>query len=126
MIFAVDFDGTLSKFKYPNIGEPVPYAIESCLSLQDEGHKLILYTMRDGDELQAAVDWCKERGLVFWGVNKNPTQHNWTKSPKIDADLYIDDKAYGVPLILTGGKPMVDWSKVLDYVRNFKKSKKST
>lgn len=127
MIFAIDFDGTLSKFKYPDIGEPVPNAIETCLTLQAEGHKLILYTMRDGKELQEAVDWCAERSLKFWGVNKNPAQHNWTTSPKIDADLYIDDKAYGVPLfLLDGEKPIVDWSRVLDYVKFLQKSKKST
>ncbi len=28
MIIAVDFDGTIVKHKYPEIGEPIPFAIE--------------------------------------------------------------------------------------------------
>ena len=39
--------------------------------------------------------------LMFraFGVNENPTQHTWTESPKPYAHMYIDDAAFGCPLI---------------------------
>ena len=80
MIIAIDFDGTIVEHRYPEIGEPVPYAIETMIKLRDFGHKLILYTMRSDIELQQAVDYCKENGVEFWGVNENPEQAHWKES----------------------------------------------
>ncbi len=121
MLIGVDFDGTVSVHKFPNIGEPVPNAIETCLALQADKHKLILYTMRCGDYLEQAVQWSKEHGLIFDYVNKSPGQFKWSKSPKVYAELYIDDVGYGTPLIHTEDeRPMVDWTKVLEYVRSLK------
>lgn len=119
MVICVDFDGTLAVHKYPKIGDVVPLAIETCLELQKLGHKLILFTMRDHDELDEAVSWCKEKGLEFWGINENPDQHTWSESRKVYGNLYIDDAAYGCPLInLVNEKPIVDWSKILELVKN--------
>ena len=70
MIIAVDFDGTLAVHKYPEIGDEVDGAIQSCIKLQ-ESFKLILYTMRSGETLDEAVAWCAERRLKFWAVNEN-------------------------------------------------------
>jgi len=119
MIIAIDFDGTIVEHDYPRIGKPVPLAIETMISLQQSGNQLILYTMRSGKELQDAVDYCKERGVEFWAVNKNPSQWKWTKSPKVYAQVYIDDAALGCPLL--GQKfevrPHVDWAEVRKYFR---------
>lgn len=104
-IVAVDFDGTLAVHKYPKIGEEVEGAIEACLKLQ-ESCKLILYTMRSGETLDQAVEWCEQRGLKFWGVNENP-----------DAHIYIDDAAFGCPLKdVPNERPVVDWSKVVQTI----------
>lgn len=113
MIIGIDFDGTLAVHEYPEIGVEVPGAIETCKRLEADGHQLILYTMRSGDTLNEALDWCKERGLTFWGINKNPTQHRWTESPKVYCQVYIDDAAYGCPIVPNDtGRPYVDWSDV--------------
>lgn len=120
-VICVDFDGTLSIHEYPNIGKEVPLAIETCKKLQKLGYKLILYTMRDGKELEEAIAWCKERGLEFWDHNNNPQQHTWTQSRKVYAILYIDDAAYGCPLIYPeDSRPYVDWSGVLDYIKGLR------
>lgn len=119
MIIAIDFDGTIVEHDFPRIGKAVPLAIETIKELKRLGHKIILYTMRSGVFLRAAVSWCKDNGLEFWGINKNPDQKKWTSSPKVFADLYIDDSAYRVPLIRQDGKfHFVDWSEVLYYVKN--------
>ena len=113
---AIDFDGTIVTHEYPRIGKPVPYALETIKSLQENGVKLILWTMRSGEELQAAVDYCAKNGVVFYGVNQNPDQHTWTKSPKAYAPVYIDDAALGCPLIEDeySNRPYVDWFKVCE------------
>ena len=115
MIIAVDFDGTLVEHKYPDIGNEAPFAFAILRTLQEQGHQLILYTMRSGRELFNAVQFCQKRGVTFWGVNENPDQHTWTDSRKVFAHLYIDDAAYGVPTkpaTEIGLRPVVDWSKI--------------
>ena len=68
-IIAVDFDGTLSKGRWPGVGVPNFLLIEKLIQLQREGHKLILWTCREGEHLQQAVEFCRERGLEFDAIN---------------------------------------------------------
>lgn len=117
-IIAVDFDGTIVEHKYPKIGDPVPGAIAALRRFQKAGAKLILWTMRSGDRLAEAVEYCKKAHIEFWAVNENPEQAAWTSSPKCYAHLYIDDAALGCPLIKhpSGESSVVDWKKVTPLV----------
>ena len=76
MIIAVDFDGTIVEHKYPEIGRELPFAIETLKKLQQERHRLILWSVREGKLLQEAVDFCRERGLelLFREVTGYPLQ----------------------------------------------------
>lgn len=115
MTIAIDFDGTCVMHEYPKIGKENEGCVDVLKELVREGHKLILYTMRSGKTLKQAVDWFKERGIPLWGINENPTQSAWTVSPKIYANMYIDDAACGCPLIYDkskSGRPFVDWNAV--------------
>ena len=114
MIIAVDFDGTCVEHDYPDVGMDVDGAVEVLKALRAKGHRLILFTMRSGSKLDAAVRWFKERKIDLWAVNNNPEQKSWTDSIKVHADLYIDDSAVGCPLkfIDDAPRPMVDWAKV--------------
>ena len=116
VIIAVDFDGTCVEHEYPEIGPDVPYAADTLRMLVAFGVKLILFTMRDGDHLAAAVKWFTDRGIPLYGVNENPDQKAWTSSPKAYANLYIDDAAIGCPLVYpekeTLKRPYVDWLSV--------------
>jgi hypothetical protein len=116
MYICVDFDGTIVDHRFPEIGPPVPGALEWLKKFQNEGAKLILFTMRSdggrsGDSLTRAVNYLKENGISLYGVNKNPTQVHWTNSPKAYGQLYIDDAAFGCPLIHPEGfqRKCVDW-----------------
>ena len=100
MVIAVDFDGTIVEHDYPRIGKEKPFAVDVLKTLASEGHHLILYTSRDGDLLDEAVAFCRERGLVFYAVNSNhPPGWEFTsdekKSAKVLADIYIDDRNLG-------------------------------
>lgn len=114
MYICVDFDGTVVDHRYPDIGEPAPDAIRFLLEWKRKGAKIILFTMRDGAELEQAAAYLENSGVALFGVNKNPTQHNWTQSPKAYGQLYVDDAAFGAPLIQPAGfaRPCVDWSVV--------------
>ena len=116
MYICVDFDGTIVDHRFPEIGLPVPGAVDWMLKWQDAGAKLILFTMRSdggkiGDALSRAVEYLKQNGIELYGVNKNPTQVHWTSSPKAFGQLYIDDAAFGSPLIQPEGfqRPCVNW-----------------
>lgn len=110
MIIAVDFDGTIVEHKYPAIGREIPFAIETLKKLRDDRHKLILWSVREGELLQEAVDFCRERGLEFYAVNKDyPEEEQEHKhySRKLKADLFIDDRNLG-------GLP--DWGTIYEMV----------
>jgi len=113
-IIAVDFDGTCVEHEYPAIGFEVDGAVETLQALTKQGHKIILYSMRSGEKLDKAVKWFKDRKVELWGINKNPEQKAWTDSPKVYADIYIDDAALGCPIMFIDGAkhPVVDWAKV--------------
>ena len=114
MIIGVDFDGTIVKHEYPKVGRPNPGAVAVLQSCVERGDKIILWTMRDGKELEEAVEYCEARGLTLWGVNENPDQH-WSDSPKAYCNMYIDDAALGCPLVRADGeRPWVDWIRVVE------------
>ena len=71
MIIAIDFDGTIVEHKYPAIGAELPFAIDTLIKLKEEGHKLILWTVREGRLLDEAVEFCRERGLEFYAINRD-------------------------------------------------------
>lgn len=128
IVIAVDFDGTCVKHEYPKIGEEVKGCQDVLKELLKQGHHLILYTMRHGKELDEAIEWFKERDIKLLGVNCNPTQKEWTESPKCYAHCYIDDAALGCPLTMDVrpglimdeeseelqpvGRPYVDWQEI--------------
>jgi hydroxymethylpyrimidine pyrophosphatase-like HAD family hydrolase len=111
----IDFDGTMVRNAYPEVGLPVEGALDTVKDLIDFGHKIILYTMRSGERLVQAVEYLEEHGVKLYAVNENPSQKYWTESPKIFCNLYIDDLAIGVPLVNPPkGKPFVNWGLVRD------------
>lgn len=94
---AVDFDGTIVENRYPKIGKPKLFAFETLKALQEKGNLLVLWTYRSGQELEDAVEFCREHGVEFYAVNKNFPEEKYDEaiSRKIDADIYIDDKNLG-------------------------------
>ena len=97
LIVAVDFDGTIVEDGYPGIGKTRIFAFETLKKLQQDGHRLILWTYRNGSKLQEAVDFCKENGVEFYAVNSSFPEEKFddSRSRKIHADLFIDDRNIG-------------------------------
>jgi len=99
MKIAVDLDGTCVDHKYPEVGMDVPLAVAILKDLIKAGHRIILYTMRSDQHLLDAIDWFSRRGIGLHGVQADPEQSGWTTSTKCYADIYIDDRSFGCPLI---------------------------
>lgn len=97
LIIAIDFDGTIVEDEYPGIGKPRIFVFETLKKLQENGHRLILWTYRSGIRLNEAVTFCKKNGIEFYAVNKSfeEEQFDYSKSRKIYADLFIDDRNIG-------------------------------
>ena len=99
MTIAVDFDGTIVEHRYPEIGKERPFAIETLKRLINDRHRLILWSVREGKLLDDAVEWCRERGVEFYAVNKDFPEETMEKNPqysrKLKADLFIDDRNVG-------------------------------
>lgn len=94
---AVDFDGTIVEDEYPRIGRPIIFAFDTLKKLQENGHRLILWTYRKGKSLEEAVKFCEKNGIVFYAVNKSFPEEEFdsTYSRKIHADIFIDDRNVG-------------------------------
>ena len=99
MIIAIDFDGTIVEHKYPEIGQEVPFAIDTLKMLIKDQHRLILWSVREGALLDEAVEWCRARGVEFYAVNKDYPEEEKEKnnhfSRKLKADFFIDDRNVG-------------------------------
>lgn len=100
MIIAIDFDGTICADRFPEIGEPLLFAVESLKKMKENGNKLILHTCREDSPerkyLTEAVEFCRNLGIEFDAVNENVSDNPYAllgKSRKPYADFYIDDKA---------------------------------
>lgn len=131
MTFNIDFDGTVVTHAFPHVGKDIG-AVPVLKKLTDAGHQLILFTMRSdrsekkptgdptimnvtGNFLSDAVNWFKENDIPLYGIQSNPTQKNWTTSPKSYAEVMIDDSALGCPLKFDkelSHRPFVDWEEV--------------
>lgn len=126
MIIAVDFDGTCVTHEFPRVGKDIG-AAKVLKRLVNVGHQLILYTMRsykpgvspitnaveDGG-LSDAIKWFKDNDIDLFAVQTNPTQKEWTSSPKCYAHLVIDDNTLGAPLMVDkelSDRPFIDWNR---------------
>ena len=113
MVIAVDFDGTIVEHRYPAIGKELPFAIDTLRKLAEEGHRLILWTVREGQYLDDAVEFCRSRGLEFYAVNRDypeeEKENNQRFTRKLKADLWIDDRNLG-------GLP--DWGTIYEMIHH--------
>ena len=96
-ILAVDFDGTISLGDWPEVGPANDRLISYLLDRKRYGDKLILWTCRVGEALDAAINFCAQHGLHFDAVNDNLpeiVEIYGSNSRKITCDYYIDDRSF--------------------------------
>lgn len=85
--FAVDVDGVMfERAEYPKLGNPNWEIIEACKILQGLGHKVYMYTSRQGKALDILKVELSYVGFVF-------DPYDRPSGTKIRADFYVDDRA---------------------------------
>jgi hypothetical protein len=101
-VLAIDFDGTIVEFAFPEIGKELPRATETLRDLAADNWLLVLNTVREDYShphgrayLTEAVQWLQERGVPLAAVNTTPTE--WEPrilhgGRKVLATHYIDDR----------------------------------
>ena len=119
MIIAVDFDGTIVKNRWPDIG-PFRFMARLVLRwLQRRGHTLILWTCREGETLGRAKVFLWSHGVCFdlWNQNSPERCKEYGgDSRKVSADLYIDDRAGWVFWPLVAAKVL--WMEAREWLRS--------
>jgi hypothetical protein len=98
LVLAVDFDGTVVEDRYPEIGKPLPFAIDTLKRLHADGHRIVLWTFRHGRPLRNAVEFLESQGVQLYAVNQSfPDESEQLDgySRKIHADWFIDDRNIG-------------------------------
>lgn len=108
MTIAVDFDGTITEQNlYPDVGPFRAYAVNVLKALQEQGHTICLWTCRHGKSLDLALVNLKKKGFTPDYVNEGPFT---TGSPKIVANVYIDDAAW--PNCCFPEDKRIDWQEI--------------
>lgn len=104
MIIAIDFDGTIVEHQFPNIGPLRTNAKEVINRLYDEGHGIIIWTCRTSQNIFPAStrptvfdvkDFLDKEGIKYHTINNNIPELSFQPSPKVYADVYIDDRQLG-------------------------------
>ena len=110
MVIAIDYDGVINAAPYPEVGVMVPGAAKALRQLHEEGHTLILWTCREGQDQTRAINDLLSRGIHIDGVNCNARaniEQYSNDSRKVHADLYVDDRQVGC---------FAGWEEVLRWV----------
>ena len=95
------------------------------IDIIEDPYSLLLELFEENKNLKPATDKLVKGEnyviLPLYGIQKNPTQFNWTTSPKSYAELMIDDSTLGCPLrydLQVSERPFVDWGTVELYLEN--------
>ena len=105
---AIDFDETIAEDLFPHIGEVREGAIETIKALLDTGYHVHVWTARGGysdvlgtTQEQHILRYLQDHGVDTVNIEVNEHFQYYLarypkQSPKIAADIYIDDKNVGV------------------------------
>lgn len=119
MIISIDFDGTIVRDKWPNIGAPLPGALPAIRRLHAAGHTIIINSCRCGAHETIMKLWLNQHlpGCVDHINENSPARcaRYGGDARKISADIYIDDKNIFCESI--------DWPDIIKHIENRQKKK---
>ena len=98
-IAVIDFDMTIAKINYPNIIEPIEETVAFIKELQKRDNWVwVLWTARQGEELDIALKWLEKNQLYPDYVNENVPYRIikfGSDTRKVVGHINIDDRNYG-------------------------------
>lgn len=122
----VDFDGTVVKNEFPEVGLEVHDAVQSLEYMRDKGWNIVLHTARCGIYLNAAIKWFRDRDIPLYGINCTPDQQKFLKGHAVaeygvkpHCHAFIDDSAIGAPVMVRSDmlKPYIDWRVAMNWLK---------
>ena len=114
VLVAIDFDGTLTESERNLYDYTIDKkAIKYVKAMQRHGAKIILWTCREDKLLVNAISSLYKNGLICDYINEGNGKR--PDSRKVNADIYIDDKA-----CLT----KINWKKYYKAVKQLIKTRK--
>lgn len=110
-VILVDFDGTLCRHEWPEIGPMMKNADRVLRRLHKAGHIIVIWTARSGDlAIFEAQRWLTNKEIPYHAFNQLPEPWNSmygpTQSRKVHGDIIVDDH-------VLGGLPE-DWEEIYD------------
>jgi predicted phosphatase len=96
-IAIVDFDGTLCKFAFPDVGSVEPNVKEGLQALKNAGYIIKIHSCRTATYWNRPDERIKHIMLIEQFMEKNdlPYDELILNMDKPIADVYIDDRAIG-------------------------------
>lgn len=119
MLILLDFDGTVTEHEFPAIGRFNPRAMEVIKLLKDNGHTIVLNSIRcnvGGASLEKALEYINLHPEIEVEIDghteKKIYSHPWDLEKALrDGELHIDDQSLNAPMrqaAMTSGY-MFDW-----------------
>ena len=107
----IDFDGTITHFSYPEMGDPQPGVKEALQKIKDMGYEIHIASCRTNHELKK---YPIDRTMQVRAMEEYLNEH------EIPYDVVLNnDKALGVWYIDDRGIGFRgDWSKVVEEIEN--------
>ena len=94
-VIGIDFDGTIVTDKYPEIGDPIPGAIETINKWFNDGFWIVIHSCREGQAEKNMIKWLDKYEFKRHTVNENlpwRIKKYGGDTRKISLDINIDDK----------------------------------
>lgn len=94
-IIAIDFDGVIAKDMFPEIGEP-RWLVQRVMKHLHKSCEIIIWTCREGRNLDSAKSWLKEHQIPYDYINENSKNNiaiYGSDTRKVFADIYVDDRS---------------------------------
>lgn len=104
LIIAIDFDGVIAELNKdwcggPNVpGNLIGGADVYIRKLHEDGHQIIIWTCRGGQNLYLAEEFLRKHCIPYDRINDNVASHYERfkhNTRKVHADIYIDDNQIG-------------------------------
>lgn len=112
MIIAIDVDGTIIDSR----GILLKNAIETMKKIIKNNHQIILWTCREGKELDDFVSFLEKQKIHLFAINENPDYN----SRKPLYDFLIDDRNIGTPIYFDSkGMRCVDWDRIIPILKDY-------
>lgn len=95
IIVAVDYDDTISPWGFKTDGDKseMDFLINLLKGVKQTGAYLVIWTACHSDRFEEITQYCRERGLEIDSINKNPIDLPYGHNGKIQANIYLDDRA---------------------------------